>query len=118
MSDRLRLAGRLCLQLGIDDPVAWLESVPREVLRFWMAFDRVEPIGETRLQSAVIAHEIAALRHLMLMVNSKPDAKLEHPEFSDYMPSRWNEQKKRKPKQKQMSGFDIGEKLMKQFNVG
>ena len=39
------LAGRLALQLGIDDPEQWLELQPERVIAFWEAFDAIEPIG-------------------------------------------------------------------------
>ena len=33
------------MELGIDDPEAWLDSVPDRVLRVWEAYWRVEPWG-------------------------------------------------------------------------
>lgn len=38
-------ACRLCLQLGIDDPEAWLAKTPRRVVNTWMAYWRLEPWG-------------------------------------------------------------------------
>jgi hypothetical protein len=35
MSPTLRLAGRVCLGLGIDDPEAWLANVSQRTLAFW-----------------------------------------------------------------------------------
>jgi len=53
----MRFAFRLALTLGIADPVAWIDSVPREVLTRWIAYDAVEPIPFPWLQTATVAAE-------------------------------------------------------------
>jgi hypothetical protein len=109
------LAGRLCLELGIDDPIAWLESVPAEVLSFWRAFDSIEPIGGSKFDAARIAYEIASLRHLFVAVHARENATLpKHPDFSEYMPARWIDFQPPK-KEKPQSGFEIGKALMARF---
>ena len=35
----------MCLQLGIDDPEAWLDTAEDRVLRLWEAYWQVEPWG-------------------------------------------------------------------------
>lgn len=35
----LAFAFRLCKQLGIDDPIAWFNSVPEAVLDAWVAYE-------------------------------------------------------------------------------
>lgn len=34
---RLRYAFDICKELGIDDPVCWMNTVPPKVLDFWFA---------------------------------------------------------------------------------
>ena len=48
---RLRFVAELCERLGIDDPVSWFNSVPAQVVDFWLALESVrsdesEGIGE------------------------------------------------------------------------
>lgn len=40
---KLRFAFRLCLQLGIDDPIAWMDNTPPWLLNAWMAYYTLEP---------------------------------------------------------------------------
>lgn len=86
----MRLAGRLALRWGILDVNAWLKSLPAGSLDYWLAFDRVEPIGEERLQHAELMQQVAA----QLMVHAKIDL----PEVEDFMPARFERTKKQKPK--------------------
>lgn len=39
----MRLACRLALRLGIDDPELWLESMPARVWAIWKAYFHAEP---------------------------------------------------------------------------
>ncbi len=40
---KLLFAFRLCLKLGIDDPIAWFDSVPPSLVNAWMAYYTIEP---------------------------------------------------------------------------
>ena len=40
---RLRFAFRICLQLGIDDPIAWHNAIDSLLLDHWIAFYQLEP---------------------------------------------------------------------------
>lgn len=60
------LAARLCFAWGIPDVEAFLECTPPEVLDFWMAFDRIEPIGESAWQSARIEAMLYSIRQAVL----------------------------------------------------
>lgn len=35
----------MCLQLGIDDPIAWLDAIPKRTWALWQAYWQVEPWG-------------------------------------------------------------------------
>lgn len=40
---KLLFAFRLCLKLGIDDPIAWMDSVSPWLLNAWTAYYTIEP---------------------------------------------------------------------------
>lgn len=40
---KLLFAFRLCLKLGIDDPIAWFDSVSPTLINAWMAYYMTEP---------------------------------------------------------------------------
>ena len=44
----------MCLALGIDDPIAWLDSKDKEVIDGWEAYFRVEPWGLEWHQNAMV----------------------------------------------------------------
>lgn len=60
------LAARLCFAWGVPDVESFLESTPPEVLDFWMAFDRIEPIGESAWQSARLEAMLYSIRQAVL----------------------------------------------------
>lgn len=76
------LAARLALQWGIADVRGWLRTLPRGALDFWEAFDMVEPIGEQWKQTA------------QLTWASTLDVFKEPKEPDDFMPTRFQRQKK------------------------
>lgn len=36
---RLRFAFRICKELGIDDPITWMDNVPSRVIDAWLAYE-------------------------------------------------------------------------------
>ena len=84
----MRLAGRVCLALGIDDPEQWLhEASPRKVA-FWDAFFRVEPWGNDHYRSALTLAQLDALR---ATVAATVGSKSKVASVADFMPSNWAE---------------------------
>lgn len=60
------LAARLCFAWGIPDVEQFLEDTPADVIDFWLAFDRIEPIGESAWQSARIEAMLYSIRQAVL----------------------------------------------------
>lgn len=58
----MRFVFRLCRDLGIDDPLAYMERVPRAVIDAWLAFYLEEQTGNKEEKKAMSATE--ALQHL------------------------------------------------------
>jgi hypothetical protein len=68
-----------------------MTEVPARVLDFWQAFDRIEPIGDQWLQSAMLA-QMASQGHSLQMaaVGQSHSPK----SYEDFMPERWKPDKK------------------------
>ena len=79
------MAFRLALAFGIADPLRWVRSIPAGQLNQWVAWDRVEPMGEAWLQTATLAQAA----HLDLFVRAGRDC----PEIEDFMPVRYARKK-------------------------
>ena len=75
------MAYRLCLKWGIQDPAAWMQSLPAGALNQWLAWDMVEPMGERWMQTAKL------LEALYLPLYARADE--EPPDASDFMPDRF-----------------------------
>ena len=97
----MRLAGRLCLQLGIDDPEKWLASTEKRVVDFWLAYDRIEPIGDRWLQTSILASSLSRIEATLFAANG---AKGEVVDFREFMPARWIRDK---PPKKKKSGISM-----------
>ena len=82
----------MCLQLGIDDPEAWLETVPAKTLALWSAFYRVEPWGNDYEQMAVQSSLITMQTAMIAATNG---AEFNPRDVADFMPANWAD---RKPK--------------------
>ena len=91
LSWRLRLACRLCLQLGIDDPEQWLEETTPRKLAIWQAFYRVEPWGNDYERSAVTN---ALLNAVLAMIGATNGQEIKTHGIDDYMPGDWTHRKK------------------------
>ena len=39
INHRLRFAFRICKELGIDDPITWMDNVPSRVIDAWLAYE-------------------------------------------------------------------------------
>ena len=86
MSWRLRLACRVCLAVGVDNPVAWLENIEPQTLAIWRAFYRVEPWGSEMERSA----EQSSLTSLVLsMVAAGNGVEIKPQQVDDFMPGDW-----------------------------
>jgi|688.fasta_scaffold45821_12 hypothetical protein len=89
MSPTLRLAGRVCLGLGIDDPEAWLANVSQRTLAFWEAFYMLEPWGRECERDAVQSAQLSALGATIAASNGiKPKPPLR---VADFMPANWHQ---------------------------
>jgi hypothetical protein len=63
------LAARLCLQMGIVDVEEFFHTVPKRIMDFWTAYDHIEPIGQSWLQTAVVAKEVDDMHHDLCVAN-------------------------------------------------
>lgn len=83
------LIGRLCLELGIFDVATFLEKTePSDWnLRFWEAFDRVEPIGQQWRQTAQMQSSLSLLGSTILVAHGFESR--EPFGWQDYMPPRF-----------------------------
>ncbi len=72
----------MALRWGIPDVFAWLRSLPSDsFLNQWMAFDRIEPIGEEWQQTSMLASQV--------VMESYAKAGLDPPKWEDFMPPRY-----------------------------
>jgi len=85
-SSRLRLAGRVCLHLGIDDPEQWLHEASSRKVAFWEAFFRVEPFGCDWERDAI---KSTLLSCLMMTVAATAGGKGKPQKLEDFMPAIW-----------------------------
>jgi len=83
----MRLACRVCLALGIDDPEAWLDRAPQRVVAIWRAFYRLEPWGNDYQRHAV---EASLLSRINATIGASFGAKLKPLSFADLMPQEWD----------------------------
>lgn len=87
----MRLAGRVCLALGIDDPEQWLHEASKRKVDFWEAFFRVEPFGCDWERSAIQSTLISCL---MMTVAATAGGKGKPQKLEDFMPQVWDGAKK------------------------
>jgi hypothetical protein len=64
INHRLRFAFRLCKELGIDDPVTWMDNVPARVLDAWLAYESVVADELKDSEKSKGMSPIAALHHM------------------------------------------------------
>jgi len=83
----MRLACRVCLALGVDDPEAWLDRAPQRVVAVWRAFYRLEPWGNDYQRHAV---EASLLSRINATIGASFGAKLKPLSFADLMPQEWD----------------------------
>ena len=84
-------ACRLCLRLGIDDPIAWLDSVDDDVFDLWYAYWCVEPWGnETQLAAEIVASTTASA--IMAGADAEKTSKFLTSVRNSRMPPNWIDQ--------------------------
>ncbi len=106
-SYRIRFAFRVCLALGIDDPIHWMNNVDRSVLDWWIAYYRVEPFGSDWSQTATIAERLG---HIADTMDSYFGGEVTPRRFNDYLPA---DSFPAKPNRKQSTSID--EALTRRF---
>jgi hypothetical protein len=92
-----------------------METVPKNVLDFWTAFDAVEPIGEIWKQSAQTQCLIERQIELEAM---KVGAKFEPSTFERHMPARFMPDPQPKPKRTKRAAMNEFEKLGESLGLG
>jgi len=92
VSHKLRLAGRVCLALGIDDPEQWLHEASSRKIAFWDAFFQVEPYGNEWYRDAV---QCTLLSNLIATVAATVGAKVKPSEVNTFMPMSYYENNKK-----------------------
>ena len=109
---RLFFAFRLCLELGIDDPRRWLNSVDDELVDLWEAYYRMEPFGNSWLQTAVVCQTQSVTSSY---VAASCGAKVKPTEWKHFMPTTFKQPKSDKPKRRMMSGEEAFAMLKARF---
>jgi hypothetical protein len=85
----------VCLELGIDDPEAWLDSIPERVFDVWWSYYQCEPFGSHWERTASLATLISANTSLLAATRG---VKTEPFGVLDFMPSdslTWQKRKQR-----------------------
>lgn len=89
----------MCLQLGIDDPEAWLETVDPGVLACWEAYDTIEPIGCDWERHASVMAMLEAVYAACINPHLGKDAKPVKPRGPQaFLPDGFADKPKRKPR--------------------
>ena len=91
------MACRVCLALGIDDPVRWLDRTRPETLALWEAYYRYEPFGDEWLKHA---QQCSVISNVTSMVAASVGVKSKPPALSTFMPESWIGNKSNKKKRK------------------
>lgn len=89
LNPMLRLACRVCLELGIDDPELWLHTRPKRVVNTWAAYWRVEPWGMPWHRHAQWMLGLDHLLEVLLAWASGGKAKYRARRYRDWMPPDW-----------------------------
>lgn len=74
----------MCLALGIDNPIAWLDSKDKDVLDGWEAYFRVEPWGLDWHQNAMVCQQVENLTEAIAASHGLPYQKTP---YADYLPA-------------------------------
>ena len=74
----------MCLQLGIDDPEAWLDSVSERVLDVWWSYYQCEPFGSHWEQVASLS---SMIHSNTAMIAATKGVKVEPMSVVDFLPS-------------------------------
>lgn len=85
------LAARLCYAWGIEDVPKWIDETPPEILDFWTAFDKAEPIGQEWRQTAEV---ISKLHELLSALAAKLGVEVAVLNWDAFMPPRFVRLKK------------------------
>lgn len=90
------LAGRLALEIGIDDPEQWLELAPERVIAFWAAFDRRHPIGTHTIKHAEVLSTLETILAAIVNPNLKEHERIKPRSAKDFLPAALADKPKRK----------------------
>jgi hypothetical protein len=91
------LASRLCLAAGILDVEKWLTGEDaKRILDWWEAYDRVEPLPEPWLQTAVVCHELAKTQATIMASQGAKIKETDIRTWQSFMPPRWRPPPKKK----------------------
>jgi hypothetical protein len=80
------------LQLGIDDPRAWLDATPDDVVGLWDAFYRLEPWGgeyQRHADQMEIAEAAFALQANMAIPKNRQDLKFKPRQRKRFFPANY-----------------------------
>lgn len=78
----------MCLRLGIDDPIEWLENVSDEVFDLWYAYYRLEPWGNEAEMMAEVATN-TQFAAVLQSTDAKATMKAIDNAFKSRMPAAW-----------------------------
>ena len=89
-------------------------GVPARVLDFWQAYDRLEPIGDSWMQSAMICQQLSTGHGYQL---ASVGVKHEPKSFTDFMPSQYRKPRKAASRGKGINPTVLRSRLEARFKV-
>lgn len=109
------LASQLCLAAGILDVEAWLVTDDaKRILDWWEAFDRINPLPNAWMQTAMVCHELSRTQATVLASQGAKIGSDDVREWQSYMPPRWRPPPKRKP----IEALDREQEVVSKWAIG
>lgn len=102
----------MCLKLGIDDPRAWLDTAPKDVIELWEAYWRIEPWGIEWFRYANLMAMLDRIYAGLVNPYLKRGKGHKPQGADDYMPSDWALKKKQNRSKGLLSQLDQFAKAM------
>lgn len=87
----------MCLQLGIDDPVAWMDAIPKRTWALWQAYWQVEPWGTDWERHADMMVMLDAIYAAAVNPYRKEGSEHKVREAAAFMPFDYDRGQQRKP---------------------
>ena len=88
------IAGRICFQAGVLDVEEWLtREESTRILDWWEAYERVNPLPDSWVQTATICRSIAELRASVMATVGVTTKAEDIASWQSFMPERYRAEK-------------------------